>query len=217
MKDGIVVASPKDRVERMDNVAATLLKIVESTETTEVQKGRLFTQAIAWFKVRPSLRPLKGDDTIQGYIDRMDEVANKILLVVEDEKTSEVQKGRLFAVVLSWHKVRETLKPPEEGTKLKEMERELTTGHKRNGSSRQSGHSARTSAAAKGIQAIISKLPKYGEPKAAGRPNNGDVAGDQEGTKFKGGGADSHDRGDSTNILGDGKRNGHVSGDSSIL
>lgn len=45
------------RVDHMDKVAATLLALVESPETSDAQKGRLFQQVLAWYKVRGKLVP----------------------------------------------------------------------------------------------------------------------------------------------------------------
>lgn len=51
------VKSIEAQIERMDRVAGALLTIVETEGTSEQQKGRLFAQCLAWYKVRPTLVP----------------------------------------------------------------------------------------------------------------------------------------------------------------
>lgn len=45
------------RIAQMDRAAAHLLKLVQSKETSEAQKARLFAQCLAWQKARSELLP----------------------------------------------------------------------------------------------------------------------------------------------------------------
>ena len=56
-------------VARMDAVADALLKIVESENTSDVQKGRLFSQVLAWTKARKDLMPSGDGDKLKDMSD----------------------------------------------------------------------------------------------------------------------------------------------------
>ena len=109
---------------------------------------------------------------------RMDGVADALLALIGKEETSDAQKGRLFTTVQSWMKLRQTLVPSGEGDKLKEMGDAIkSTGR---GGKRNSRGSDRTAEDGKAIAAIIRKLPKPGNARAAD--------GDTKGAKREGGG-----------------------------
>lgn len=93
-------------------------------------------------------------------IERMDKVAESLLLLIAKEGTSEAQQGRLFAQVMQWYKLRPTLVPVEPGERLKEMSDGVKSkGTKRSGSAGTGGRVAKDGRA---IQAIIRTLPKFG-------------------------------------------------------
>lgn len=109
---------------------------------------------------------------------RMDGVADALLALIGKAETSDAQKGRLFTTVQSWMKLRQTLVPSGEGDKLKEMGDAIkSTGR---GGKRNSRGSDRTAEDGKAIAAIIRKLPKPGNARAAD--------GDTKGAKREGGG-----------------------------
>jgi hypothetical protein len=93
---------------------------------------------------------------VQARLDRMDKVADSLLKLIESEETDEAQKGRLFAQVMAWYKLRKSLVPPEEGGKLKEMKDVLTKDRSRNRVSERAISRAREGHA---IEKIIRQLP----------------------------------------------------------
>ena len=134
---------------------------------------------------------------------RMDGVADALLALIGKEETSDAQKGRLFTTVQSWMKLRQTLVPSGEGDKLKEMGDAIkSTGR---GGKRNSRGSDRTAEDGKAIAAIIRKLPKPGNARAA----DGDKAGAKcEGVGGNGaGGGISPDGGIAVDRNVDGARN----------
>ena len=125
---------------------------------------------------------------------RMDGVADALLALIGKKETSDAQKGRLFTTVQSWMKLRQTLVPSGEGDKLKEMGDAIkSTGR---GGKRNSRGSDRTAEDGKAIAAIIRKLPKPGNARAAD--------GDTKGAKREGGGGNGAGGGIPLNGGGDG-------------
>jgi hypothetical protein len=131
----------------------------------------------------------KADDLKR--IERMDKVAEHLMDLISKETTTDAQKGRLFQQVQSWLKLRPTLIPVEQGSKLKEMSHGLNAkGGKRSGSAARGGGSSGAGAGRK-ISAIIRSLPRYGN----------DTGGDQKDSVGAGGGA----RGNGGRVLSDGE------------
>ena len=147
----------------------------------------------------------------QKRIEKMDKVAESLLDLITKEGTSEAQKGRLFAQVQSWYKLRPTLVPVEPGGRMKEMSDGVkSAGIKRGGSAGRSSGS-RIAKDGRAIQEIIRTLPKFGagasaSGKVAG--NHSDADGDPESPQRSSGGAGS----DGLRIRAD--RNGDDPGDS---
>ena len=130
----------------------------------------------------------------QKRIEKMDKVADSLLDLIAKEGTSEAQKGRLFAQVQSWYKLRPALVPVEPGGRMKEMSDGVKSkGTKRSGSAG-TGGSARVAKDGRAIQEIIRGLPKFG---AGGNSSastkvsrdDSDAGGDQEDPERSGGGA----------------------------
>jgi len=141
------------------------------------------------------------DESTSTLVERMDRAAKLLLDLVENENTSETQKGRLFAQCLNWAKVRPTLVPSGEGNKLKEMQNAIESkSGKRSGSS--AGRSDAATKDGNAIEAIIRNLPKP----AHRRGLNGDKAGAER----AGGGADSD--GGSIRVDGGGDDEGNEHG-----
>jgi len=111
---------------------------------------------------------------------RMDGVADALLALIGKEETSDAQKGRLFTTVQSWMKLRQTLVPSSEGDKLKGMQDAIKSGGSSGKRNSRGAGSDRTAEDGKAIAAIIRKLPKPGNARAAD--------GDKEGAKCEGGG-----------------------------
>ena len=132
----------------------------------------------------------KTEDDVR--IAKMDRVAESLLALITLEKTTDTQKGRFFAQVISWYKIRPTLIPSSEGGKLEEMSRGIkSAGGKRSGSARSAGRRAGQSRA---IKDIIASLPKpgSGQPSSGQRPaNGGDSDGDPPSFERESGGASS--------------------------
>lgn len=132
-------------------------------------------------------------------IAHMDRVAKKLLELIESDSTSEAQKGRLFAQVLAYEKVRSNLIPPDDGGKLRSMGDELKSGIGSRSSKRSNpgpNASPREDRARDGhkIRKIIASLPSYGR----------DTSGDSKDSKRKNG----SDIGDGGRLPVDGGGNG---------
>ena len=106
---------------------------------------------------------------------RMDGVADALLALIGKEETSDAQKGRLFTTVQSWMKLRQTLVPSGEGDKLKGMQDAIKSGGSGGKRNPRGAGSDRTAEDGKAIAAIIRKLPRPGNARAA----DGDTKGAQ--------------------------------------
>jgi len=135
-------------------------------------------------------------------VKRMDGVADALLALIGKKETSDAQKGRLFTTVQSWMKLRQSLVPSGEGDKLKEMGYAIKSTGRRG--KRNTG-SDRTTEDGKAIAAIIRKLPRPGNARAA----DGDTKGAQResvGSLGAGGGIPINGSGDVVGNV-DGARN----------
>lgn len=131
--------------------------------------------------------------TIPDRIARMDRTANALLRLIENEKTTATQKGRLFAQVLNYYKLRGTLIPSDEGGKLKEMTYGIAKSSGRSGSSRADrAGSSDASGDGAAIHKLIASLPSFadasgGNTKGIVRKGNG-YGGDAGSIRPHGGG-----------------------------
>ena len=112
-------------------------------------------------------------DATAKLIARMDGVADALLALIGKEETSDAQKGRLFTTVQSWMKLRQTLAPKDEGDKLKDMSNAIKSSSSRG--KRDTGRAApsRTTEDGRAIAAIIKRLPKPGNARAADGDSKG--------------------------------------------
>lgn len=132
---------------------------------------------------------------IETRISKIDKACDVLLSLIEAETTSDAQKGRLFAQVVSWAKVKDKLIPPDDGNKLRGMTDELKNG-RRGGSSKRAAGSATPGESRNNdghkIRKIIASLPAYGitaggNPKDSKRAGSGD-GGDAGQLRINGGG-----------------------------
>ncbi len=144
-----------------------------------------------------------GKTETQLRIEKMDRAAEALLRLIENEKTSEQQKGRLFAQVMAWEKVRKTLVPSDDGGKIKEMAHGLKNG-KRDRSTDLERKRVRDGHA---IEKIIRDLPSFD------RGTRGDPATPERTS----GSADSNDRSPRVDIPGDESINVDVAGNSPVI
>lgn len=203
MTDDLAQSEEAARIAKMDAVADNLLKLVELESTSALQKNKMFEQVTNWYRVRDGEKAVALDDAGRKRIARMDQVAEGLLELIGKEGTPEPQNGKLFARVMTWHRVREKLAPADPGDKLREMSNALKSkGHK---GSRDTGKRRDTARDGQAIRRIIAKLPAYGRA-AGGNPAR---------PEFKGGGADGDDIRVPPNGSGDVDRDmdgdGHVS------
>ena len=191
------------RIEKMDAVTDGLLALIMLPTTTEQQKGKLFERVTLWCKESGKQGP--DDPAVKQRIASMDKAAEHLLDLVGAEKTSDMQKGRLFGNVMAWYKVREKLVPAEDGGKLKEMAHGLKSE-----SGRRSGNSKRgrdTSNDGRAIRALIGKLPAFGGA-AGGNPSR---------PERQGGGARGNGSGVRADGGSDGDRDVDGAGDGAVL
>jgi hypothetical protein len=142
-------------------------------------------------------------------IEKMDKTAMNLLGLCDNEKTSDSQKGRLFAQAMAWMLKRDSLIPSDEGDNLKRMGNELKSkGGERSGSTGRAGAGkGRASKDGSKISAIIRSLPAYGRP-AGGNP---------AGTERQGGSADGDVRSVSAHGGSNGDGNMDGAGNSAVV
>lgn len=147
-----------------------------------------------------------ANEELPEYIQKMDATADKLLALVNDEKTSDTQRGRLFAQLLSYYKLRKTLIPSEEGNGLQEMTNVLKSqGGERSGSGGTKPRHGNASKDGKAIRSIIRSLPTYS------RRAGGDQAHPElpDGSAPRNDGSDGADRGGDGSADNNGVANSH--------
>jgi hypothetical protein len=122
-------------------------------------------------------------------IERMDRVANNLLSLIEGEEgkeqASDAQKGRLYAQVMNWLKMRKSLIPSGEGGRLQEIGNGLKSGSRAGSTGRGPGRPKSTSKDGKAILALTRKVRAIHQRDS----NADDTGGDQEDSVGANGGA----------------------------
>lgn len=154
----------------------------------------------------------KDKSEIETRIAKIDRACDTLLKLIESDSTTDAQKGRLFAQVVSWAKVKDKLIPPDDGGKLRSMGDELKSGiggrsSKRANPGPNASPSEDRNRDGHKIRKIIASLPSYGR----------DTSGDSKDSKRKNG----SDLGDGGRVPvdggGDGSRNDDGAAHSSIV
>lgn len=156
---------------------------------------------------------------LEKRLEKMDKAAEALLKLIESPETTDLQKGRLFAQVMAWEKVRPTLIPSNEGGRLEEM----SHGVKSKGGSGAGNNGRGTGARRPGkdgraIRDIIKTLPKFGGGSSAAiAADDRTPDGDSQGAQREGGSLDSDGRRLPAHRGGNGAEHADEPGNSDIV